>query len=65
MKTQQFLIGLCIGLLAGILLMLAFSQRYALETGAGQMPLMRINTMTGQTWIIDQGQAGYYWKPLG
>ena len=64
MKLQQFLIGLCVGLLVGILLMLAFSHRYVLEGGQAT-PLMRMNTMTGQAWIIDQTQAGYCWKALG
>ena len=51
MKTQEFLIGLSGGLTAGILLMLALAHRYTLETGQ-TTPAMRMNTMTGQTWII-------------
>jgi hypothetical protein len=59
----QFLIGLCVGLFVGILLMLALSHRYLLETGGGERtPIMRMNTMTGETWIVGANQDGsYHW----
>ena len=64
MKTREFLIGLSVGLTAGILLMLVLAHRYILESNQST-PIMRMNTMTGQAWIIDQTQAGYCWKALG
>jgi len=65
MKTKELAVGLCAGLLLGALLTFAFSRHYVIETGGGSgTPVLRINTFTGKTWSMDQGQTGLYWKPF-
>jgi hypothetical protein len=64
MKTKDFLAGMAIGLLAGIVLMLGLSHNYMMETGGGdKTPIMRLNTITGKTWSLDVAPSGgVRWK---